>query len=271
MICFIHIEKASGSTLHHIFRNNFLSYISTTPFKVWTNEPQNALKQEEMALLCGKWLGHTKGIGGHNTRCFLEYEAVVSGEVQYVTFLREPISRYISHYNHQKFVKGLDWTKDSFFEEARFSNFMTKKIAGKEDVDLAKRYLSEKFAFIGLTEHFNESLLLMKDALHMPQFDIRYQKKNETPAKMVKETFDEDMLSKVRERNLLDIELYRYAREEIYPRYLDRYQTDLAKDLQVFEAENQGFSYPTGKRVASIAYRYLVYRNLEYALDKMYH
>lgn len=271
MICFIHIEKASGSTLHHIFRNNFLSYISTTPFKVWTNEPENALSHEEMELLCGKWLDFTQGIGGHNTRCFLDYESAVEQPVNYVTFMREPVSRYISHYNHQTYVKGISWSVQSFLSEKRFSNFMTKKIAGKPDIDLAKQYVEEKIAFVGLTERFDESLLLMKDVLGMPEFDIRYQRKNATPQKKVKREFDDQLKEEIKARNQMDIELYRFVTEEIYPKYQQQYQGDLEADLESLKDANTDFSYHKGKRAASIAYRYLVYRNLEYALDKIYH
>ena len=271
MICFIHIEKASGSTLHHIFRNNFLSYISTTPFKVWTNEPENALSQEEMALLCGKWLDFTQGIGGHNTRCFLDYEAVIDQPVQYVTFMREPVRRYISHFNHQTYVKGIRWSVQSFLSEERFSNFMTKKIAGKPDVELAKRYIREKVAFVGLTERFDESLLLMKDVLEIPEFDVRYQRKNETPQTKVKRAFDDQLKEEIKARNQLDIELYRFVTEEIYPTYQKNYNGDLSKELETFEKVNDNFSYHKVRKAATIAYRYLVYRNLEFALDKIYH
>ncbi len=49
---------------------------------------------------------------------------------------------------------------------------MVKMIAGEEDVNAAIQILDEKIGFIGFTEYFYESLLLLKDRLLLDDFKV---------------------------------------------------------------------------------------------------
>ncbi|MCD6374594.1 MAG: hypothetical protein J7L94_03655 [Caldisericaceae bacterium] len=50
LICFIHIEKAAGITLHHIFKNNTFRYITLTPWSIWANDQENVFTAEEARI-----------------------------------------------------------------------------------------------------------------------------------------------------------------------------------------------------------------------------
>ena len=106
MFCFIHIERAGGTTLHYIFRNNFLRYLTLTPWSYWANKGENVFSKHEAKWLF-RLLPFTPGFGGHTTRCYLDYEEVV-GALNYITFLRDPIRRYKSHYNYQRKVMNIN-------------------------------------------------------------------------------------------------------------------------------------------------------------------
>ena len=73
---------------------------------------------------------------------------------------------------------NINWDLETFLENGHFNNFMTKRICGKDDPDLAIQYLKEKFKFVGLVENFDESLLLMKNELNLKSFNMHYEIKN---------------------------------------------------------------------------------------------
>ncbi len=273
MICFIHIEKAGGTTLHYLFRNNFMSHITLTPWDYWTNADDNSFQTMEAKHLF-TFLRFVKSFGGHTTRSYLNYESVMDDRVDYITFLREPVSRYISHYNHQKNVMKIDWSIHSFLKEKRFDNFMTKRIAGSEDLDKAKRILDEKFSFVGLIESFDESLLLMKNELPEYNFDVRYEVKNKSNNKNYQsnaQLTDKTILNEIKKRNQLDIELYRYAKSTLYSRYKKRYKDDMETSIRNLENENMKYKFSKAKHLICVLYRWFLYRNFEYILHRRYH
>ena len=117
MLCFIHIERAGGTTLHYVLRNNDpLRYLTLTPWFYEANEPGNWLTADELQWL-RRLLPHTRGIGGHPPRSFLDYEAAVGEPLQYFTFLRDPVKRWTSHYNYQREVMGVPWTAEAFLDD----------------------------------------------------------------------------------------------------------------------------------------------------------
>lgn len=273
MLCFIHIERASGTTLHHIIRNNFLSFLTLTP-SLWTNDPATILTAREFRALL-QWLPFTKGFGGHNTRAYMRYESVTDRPIRYFTFLRDPIDRYLSHFSYQVDSMARPWSLDSFVSEPRFANFMTTRIAGASDVARAKELLREQFAFVGLTERFDESLVLMRHALNLHHFDIRYERKNAgrdcLHSESTKGLLDgPDILRRARSQNLLDLELYDFARHELYPEYVKRYGPELSSDIDRFQKTNDGFRFRQRRRYAWGIYRRLLYQPLELAIRRRY-
>lgn len=273
MICFIHIERAGGTTLHYIFRNNFLSYITLTPWHYWSNEEQNVFSTKEAKWLL-KLLPFLKGFGGHTTRAYLGYEKLYNPKIDYITFLREPISRYLSHYNYQKKVMGIDWKFEEFLNEKRFDNFMTKRIAGVPDVKTAIKYLNDKFSFVGLNEKFDESILIMKTELKMPNFKPFYERKNVSINLHYSESdlFQEKhMKEKIIKRNELDIKLYEHVRAELFPIYIERGGAKLQNELNYFKKANSDFKFSRIRWFICAIYRWMFYRNLEYFLFRTFH
>jgi hypothetical protein len=258
LLCFIHIERAGGTTLHHILRNNYLSFATLTP-SLWSNEADAVVTAQEIRGLL-RWLPFMKGFGGHSTRLYAGYEEATSHPVKYFTFLRHPVARYLSHFRYQVDTMGLPWSLEAFLDEPRFANFMTNRIAGRPDLARAKELLRTRCTFVGLTERFDESLLLLQEALNLPDLDVRYERQNE--GKSAGESTvgaapldDHEILERVQSRNELDLELYDFAANVLFPDYVSRYGADLERDRARFQAERQGFRFSRSRRLAWAVYR----------------
>lgn len=269
MICFIHIERAGGTTLHHVFRNNYASFVTLYPWYYWANEEDNVFTRRE-AQNFFKLVPQPVAFGGHTSRSYLGYEDVVNVPVEYMTFVRSPISRYMSHYYYQNHVMKRNWTIERFLDEPRFSNYMTKRIAGDFDVEKAKDELSRRFRFVGITERFDESLLLMKKRLGLKEFNPYYEIKNAVPARAKNEEMDK-YSGRIIENNLLDIELYRFVEHELFPTYIGDYGSSLDKDQKELAEINKMYKFPLYMKLSRALYRLLYYRNVEYLVKKIYH
>lgn len=266
MLCFIHIERAGGTTLHHILRSNYISFL-TLPPQLWTNDPQAVFTAAELQAML-RLLPFTRGFGGHTTRVYAGYETATAQPLHYFTFLREPVQRYISQFQYQVERMGVPWSFESFLAEPRFANFMTHRIAGGADVQRAKELLRERFAFVGLTERFDESLLLMRHALGLPAMDVRYERQNaggDSPAVPARVPLGGGLLRQAHDRNRLDLELYEYARTVLYPEYIGRYGPALSQDLDRFRTANAGFRFSPRRRLIWGLYRKIVYQPAEFA------
>jgi len=272
MLCFVHIEKTAGTTLHRIFINNYPEYVHLKPWSLWSNQEENDFSREEFRYFC-RLLPWTRAIGGHSLRAYLGYETVSPTPVQYVTFLREPISRYLSHFRYQRDVMGLGWTLESFAAEPRFNDYMTRRLSAAGNLDQAKHVLRHQFAFVGLMEEFDRSLVLLKTLLGLERLDTRYEASNVNRRSRPLSGGDcpESLRAKLRENNVLDLELYRFTREEVFPAYPRAAGTDLEERLHRHLAALEGFRFPYLPGLVSKLYVRAVHRPLEKILRPICH
>jgi hypothetical protein len=153
---------------------------------------------------------------------------------RYITFLRDPVKRALSHYRmalrkgelppgHRIDPSRPGWNMEACPTVARsLDNGQTRAIAGTDfdlpfgacnadHLRLAKRNLDRHFDFVGLTEHFDLSLMLLgrvcgwKWHFYVPD--------NVAPPEplLISAEIEED----IRTLNSLDMELYRYAEERL--------------------------------------------------------
>lgn len=245
-IVFFHIEKASGSTLHNLLKYNLPTYVSLRSWHPWTNEKIADFNVKDLKRL-RKLYPFLRGIGGHTTRPYLDYNKAFSNsedKVKTFMFVREPVSRYLSHLQYQIHKKKINWDIESYCTETRFSNLMVKRIAGCENLELAKEIVSTKIHFIGIQEEFNKSLILMNKILFDNKIDIRYESLNvgRVNNKIEFKSFDKEIQGRILENNKLDIELYNYIMKNVYNRYLKVYE-NLDQELLIFEKELTTFKY----------------------------
>lgn len=260
--CYIHIEKCAGTTLHHSLKYRLPGYVVLRPWFYWSNEEGNHLTANEL-----KWLKIffpiLSGIGGHTARTYLGYESVINKPISYFTFLREPIARYMSHYNHQVNKMGINWCIEEFVADARFNNFITRRVAGTDDLELAKQRLANDYDFVGLFESFDESLVTLKHFCFSDSVDLHYERKNESlgETKLHYSDLPEKVKCAIQVNNKLDIELYDFVVKEIYPKQIAVFPEELSEKLNDFELENKAYKYK--------AFRYQFLRATKLYTDKI--
>lgn len=215
LICFIHIERSGGTTLHHVLRRTSINYYSipSNRGKYGINLSVNNLNR----LL--KALPFITGVGGHTLKSFMKYEEFINREISYFTFLRNPIDRYLSQYNYILKYFNKDLTFDDYLSNKRFQNFIVKHICGEEELDKAVKEI-DKYDFVGFTDDYEESIDSLGTFLGVKYSGIE----NIIPINSIDKNKTNFITSlnlnpyqykKALHNNVLDIELYKYVKENL--------------------------------------------------------
>lgn len=201
MFLFTHIEKCAGTSFNEILSLTFPRYFHVTKNKYGGNDARNDLTLEQYKKIVRYF---PSGIGGHSVRPYLDF---LPPEKR-ITFLRNPLNRYLSQYNHMK-ERGWTPSIDVFLGTDFYYNFMTKKIAGINDYRDAEKILSD-FEFIGNADEFSKSLNYLQDVLNVRligSIEHRNQRKHNSHYLSFSDLSISQKI-KAEENNKLDIRLY---------------------------------------------------------------
>jgi hypothetical protein len=210
MIVCLHIPKTGGTSFNFILENNF-------GFRnCHTNQTNRSTFTQADLDFARKCYPPLRSLVGHN---LVDPMQLTVPDPFYMTILREPVARVISHYQYSA-QRGHN--NKTFEETLRASenleNLQVKLIAGGRDLDKAKRFL-ERCAFVGLTEKFDLSLRVL-ERLSPWKLKLDYKRRVVAETNTLKDALKRDarMLELAREYNKLDLELYQFAVDEIFPR-----------------------------------------------------
>lgn len=253
---FVHLPKVGGTTLNSVIYNNFKRG-SSWMYLPYDHEKEIAGLKKDIKS------GKINCITGHMAFGLHEF----TEEFQYITLLREPVSRVFSYYNHlqriplsckEKFIgmekefdiqDSVNWSVADLLEKKvsnQIDNGYTRYLAGKggrpislaekQEVDIndfnqAKDNLVKYFDVIAIMEEYNKSLLLLRKYTDIN--DILYVKKNQAKKKDKVEV-SEDLRKLVAEYNTFDAELYKFAKELMLQKFED---ADLYGELSEFEKQ----------------------------------
>jgi hypothetical protein len=260
---FVHIHKTGGTTLNNqILRHNYAPSEILDLHRPLTAEASarifNELPTEKQCA--------TRLITGHFD---FGIHAYIGRPCRYFALLRNPVARVISLYYfiRQTWLGGVFLrtrgynTEDveslslkEFIEAGLFSevdNGQTRMISGLGSevpygactsymLHHAIENIENHFSVVGVTEQFDESLILMVD--HHEWSRLLYARTNVNKSKPKRDRIPEEDIEAVQAYNELDLELYDYVSRRLKQR-LERRQ-GIAKKLSLFRFVNQNIYQP---------------------------
>ncbi len=241
-VIFLHVPKTAGTTLTKIILYQYEEvetwYIYKPSRKAFLGGEWWQLPIPERAKIAGhqfsqltkSHVNNLKIIWGHINYGTDKY---VDGPFTYISMLRNPRSRIISSYYYFKFFSQPEEyycqlirdnnlsCKDFVTSDIINDNMATRQLSGignsvdyglvkREHLEIAKKNIEQHFSVVGLTERFDESLMLFKQRLgwKIPF----YQPRNVNKKRPKKET-EPEVIRAIERTNELDLELYEYVKE----------------------------------------------------------
>ncbi len=228
---FLHIPKCAGTTFINILDQIFVKdeiFPEHDRFLTLSDYTDDAIRKYAL-------------IRGH-----FPYDVLMprlDGQPLLLTFLRDPVAMFVSHvemrlrlnYKGDSLSKRI-WGRslEDVLEDQEvleyFANFSTKMLAAsyplrrgttsqdfdawrwaKADLPLAKERL-QHFDFIGLVERFDDSLQLLSRLFSFPSIQS-YQLSNVSPNREKRHALSPATITRIREINALDEELYQLGQE----------------------------------------------------------
>ncbi len=228
-VFFLHIPKCGGTTLiEQVIEKNFLPgeritfYEHSTESLIGLLKDMQEAEQKKIKCIAGHF-----GYGVHRF--------YTAGPAHYITLLRDPIERTISHYYHvlrtpdhylhEQIKTGSITLKDYAAKpiSREIDNGQTRILAGTgwktaagectyETFQEAKKNLAA-FRLVGILEEFEQFLNRLN---HVCGWKIRpFQKLNVSHNRPALHDVDEETLDAIRSANRWDMELYRWVRQGI--------------------------------------------------------
>ena len=237
ILAFCHIEKAAGPSLIHVLRRLFaLGYADARPL---TKGHGSFFGRADFKIF-NKLIPGIRCIGGHAVVPHSDLMDVRT-RFRFITLLRDPVSRVVSHYRFWVQRMGSSFGPEDFLQHPVASNFQVRKIAGANDVAKAMEVIRELFVMVGTIEDFDEFLVLLGGQIHVPAYKMIYQSRNiadDNQALHLPQEFNE----RIEEINALDRELYTWVKNELVPEYIKQYgagfNDELAKFKRLLQEQN---------------------------------
>lgn len=252
MYAFVHIEKTAGSCLITILRRSFGTRHCDIRLPLAKREDDHCDHKVCVAAAdlrrVRRLYRNLCGISGHNVKPYADLHEACP-DIQFVTVLRDPARRFLSHFLNRG--DGNDPAAfDRWIAADWVHNWQTKMIAGEPNAQKAIDLLSTRFGFVGLTERFDESLILLGAWLQEPDFNPEYRRVNQLrdknrPRDVDRKSRDMSYLETAETRaqicdaNSEDQKVYDFVLANFYPRQVAGYRGNLAADVHQLQRRNR--------------------------------
>jgi hypothetical protein len=216
-LIFLHIPKTAGTTLNRIIEWQY------SPFEIFTMDPYRIrATPERLKRLSERRRRQLRMVRGH---MFYGVHEFLPQGATYITMLRDPVPRALSAYYfilrrplnpfHRKVKRERLGIEDCVRLFPQRNNLQCKLIAGVKDIavaderllDLAKENLVKSFAVVGISERFEESLMLIATTFDWQIPFYKNCKVSKTRPQVGPETVE-----MIRDYNRLDVELYEFGK-----------------------------------------------------------
>jgi hypothetical protein len=252
LLIFLHAPKTGGTTMMRIIERQYPAGSVLGRY--------DSSDGAELANLPPDELERLRAVGGHFR--FGAHDFIARDTV-YVTMLRDPVARVISHYHfvrqrpeHDQYQAATALSLRDFVRSsgsAEPNNDQTRLLAGGMSDDhptpddmlaAARRNLRDGVAVVGLTEEFDRSLLLMRREFGWDR--PFYLRENVTRGRAHRGVISAETRRMIEDFNALDRALYEEART-LFEAGLRRQDAGFQRELAQFRGLNT--LYGLGQRV----------------------
>jgi len=227
-IFFLHIPKTAGSTLVNVIERQYKSSEIMVIYDIHYAKP--AITIDKINSAPKRFRRNNLLVAGHYG---YGIHQGITKEFGYSTMVRDPAKRVVSNFMDIKgnpkspiYKQVHNLSLKDFLSQKVFidsDNGQVRRLSGYENeynnvpyghcslemLELAKINIEKHFLVVGVMEHFDKSLVLMKHKLGWD--DIRYVRKNVAPQQDFFEKISRDVIDQIQELNWLDVSLYEFA------------------------------------------------------------
>jgi Galactose-3-O-sulfotransferase len=274
-VLFLHLPRAGGSTLTGVLLRQY------PPNSVFLIQSRRVLEtMDRYSALPEEDRKRYRLIRGHMV--FGLHEAV-PGPSTYITFLRNPVERVISQYQlgivrgeqpaYESREKQVEHLVEHCETRLYMLNRQTRLLGGDRSVTMghlndpvlfagandgwlqaAITHLAEYFVVFGLTERFDESLVLMQRALKWGS--VYYRKQNVSARRLRRADLPPATVARIEQDNALDMALYEYASAHFDQQFVAAGLAPAGasrRDLKRFERWNAVYGIAASAALAPLA------------------
>lgn len=231
IIIFNHIPKTAGTTMKDIIERQYPHNTILNPLASFLRNSSSTM--EGRSRLLGQMVRDhpqkekIRFISGHIQFGLHEYLPFPSA---YVTVLRDPVDRVISQYyhifsgtnvtHHKKVVtENMDLIEFLESYHPEMTNVQTRYISGKvddssgsiTDLDIAKRNIQNYYIAVGISERFDETLILFKRLLGWK--NVFYIKRNVSRNRPLKSEIPQETIETIEKYNKMDMKFYEFCKQ----------------------------------------------------------
>jgi len=222
---FVHIPKTAGTTFGTILKKQYSRQDLCELYVSW-DSANGELEMLSSRGRCSALFGHFS-YGIHSKP---EVQTCLWDDVQYATFLRDPVARVVSHFNHvmnsddptHREVVANFPTLERFLQHCWARNLQTHMITGwdfhkierepEAAVRTAINIMRDRFKVVGVTERFDESLVLFarEFGYRIPMYvptNLALSRK----WRLRIEDLDGSLIARIRDVNRCDFSIYEHA------------------------------------------------------------
>lgn len=255
-LIFIHIQKAGGISLQRTLRRKLGQPLLHRAARFLSGKSQNLPLE---ASLKSKTLADRYFVG----HCCYGVHRLLPQPYTYITLLREPVARIISLYDYSRsnatafyHKQAIDKSLEDFALHTplmELDNGQVRFIAGDPNdcfinrtpigecneslLERAQQNLKQDFSWVGLTEYYDQSLLLLSKQMNWDR--CLYLRRN--TAKRADREISQALRDKIAARNWLDVKLYQAAKQQLFAQ-LAAYHLDDPGVVESFRSQNDRFN-----------------------------
>lgn len=224
-LIFLHLTRTGGSTLRIIIQNQFPADVS---FRIKGDFIEESLRS--FYNFSQQQRDGVRFFTGHMPFGMHKYFSL---PCDYITLLRDPIAKVISEYQfmsnrvqhpYYQIIKNMSLEDHVLSGVNSVVNYQTRILSGNwgmphihslplpsDALGVAKGNLRKYFKVVGVTEKFDEMLLVLRKIFGWK--NIYYTKNNVSAKHLLKSEISQEVLDIINKNNELDLELHAFAKQ----------------------------------------------------------